>query len=185
MSNNNLSQERISQKLTSSAETKSSKGIIIAITCSAVLLIAVVAIVLILVKPSNDTEKRNAVVTPENVDEVLADLQDNQKTQAGQYEVTMNTSWEFENGGAASSNAYVENSTSNSNDVYFDIVRSDTNETIYKSPTIPVGSHLEDITLDTKLDAGNYSCVLTYHLLDDEGKPISKLNINLDITVKN
>lgn len=185
MSNNNLSQERISQKLSPTAETKSNKGIIIAISCSVVLLIAVVAIVLILVKPSNGTEKRNAVVTPDNVDEVLADMQDNQKTQAGQYEVTMNTSWEFENGGAASSNAYVENSTSNTNDVYFDIVRSDTGETIYKSPTIPVGSHLEGITLDTELEAGSYSCVLTYHLLDDEGEPISKLNINLDITVNN
>jgi flagellar basal body-associated protein FliL len=184
-SNGNLSQERISQKLSPVAENKSRKGVIIGVSCAVVALVVVVAVVLVLVLPKNDTETRNTVVTPDNVDEVLASMQDNQKTQAGQYEVAMNTTWEFEDGNSASSNAYVENTTSNTNDVYFDIVRSDTGETIYKSPTIPVGSHLEGITLDTALEAGSYSCVLTYHLLDDSGEPISKLNINLDINVAN
>ena len=185
MANNNISQERISQKLSSGTDAKSRKGIIIAVSCIFVLIIVVVVGVLVFAAPNNATktrnEIRNTVVTPENVDEIIANMKEH--TPAGQYEVMMNTSWEFETGDSASSNAYVENSTANTNDVYFDIVRSDTKETIFKSPTIPIGSRLEGITLDTALEAGSYSCVLTYHLLDDQGEPVSKLNINLDITV--
>ena len=178
------SQERISQKFSPGSEAKSKKGIIIGISCTVVVLIALVALVLVVLKPTEQTETRNVVVTPDNVDEVLADME-NKKTQAGQYEVTMNTTWEFEKGDSASTNAYVGNSTSNTNDVYFDIVRSDTGETIFKSPTIPVGSHLENITLDSPLEAGTHACVLTYHLLDESGEPISKLNISLEIVVNN
>jgi hypothetical protein len=183
--NNNLSQERISQKLSPTTESRGKKGLMIGIISAVVAVIVVVAVVLVLVLPKDSDETRNAIVTPDNVDEVIANLQDDEKTQAGQYEVTMNSTWEFETGSSASSNAYVENSTSNTNDVYFDIVRSDTGEKIYESPTIPVGSHLENITLDTVMEAGSYSCVLTYHLLDDSGESISTLNINLDINIAN
>lgn len=180
----NSSQERISQKLSPVAETKKGKkGIIIAIVLTFLILAVIVALVLVFLKPQ-DADTRNVVVTPDNIDEVLAQMQD-KKTETGTYEVKMNTSWEFENGHSASTNAYVENSTANTNDVYFDIVRSDTGETIFKSPTIPVGSHLENIALDTDLPAGSYSCTLTYHLLDKSGEPVSKLNLKLDITIHN
>ena len=184
MSNKNTpSEERISQKLSTKTtpKKKSNIGIILGIV---VLIIAIVVIIMVFVKP-NSSESRNRVVTPDNVDEILADLQESQKTEAGKYQAMMNTTWNFDNGNSASSNAYVENSTANTNDVYFDIKRSDTGDTIYKSPTIPVGSHLEDITLDTNLDKGSYDCVLTYHLLNTSGEAISKLNINLKIIVAN
>lgn len=180
---NKISEERISQKL-SAGTTPKKKGKLGVIIGAVTLVIASVIVVMIVIKP-NKADSRNTVVTPDNVDEILADLQDTQKTETGRYQVTMNTTWDFDNGSSASSNAYVENSTANNNAVYFDIVRSDTGETIFKSPTIPVGSHLEDITLDKELPKGSYSCVLTYHLLDDSGKSVSKLNINLTINVKN
>ncbi|MCM1157848.1 MAG: hypothetical protein NC300_09520 [Bacteroidales bacterium] len=181
---NESSQERISQKLSQNTENKSKNNVVAIVVCFIVAVIIVAALVLVLTRQSADAEKRNVVVTPDNVEEVLSDMQ-NQQVQLGTYEVTMNTTWNFDKGDAASSNAYVENSTSNTNDVYFDIVRSDTQETIYESPIIPLGSHLENITLDTPLDKGTYSCVLTYHLLDDNDKPISKLNINLSIVIAN
>lgn len=181
---NESSQERISQKLSQGTENKSKNNVVIIVVCFVAAVIVVTALVLILTKQSTDTGKRNVVVTPDNVDEVLSDMQD-QQVQAGTYEVTMNTTWNFDKGDSASGNAYVENSTTNTNDVYFDVVRSDTGETIYKSPIIPLGSHLENITLDTPLDKGTYDCVLTYHLLDDNEEPISKLNINLSIVVEN
>ncbi len=184
MSNNNSSQERISQKLSTKSESSGKKGMAIAIACTSIVVVIVIAVILIFAQPSA-AEKRNAIVTPENVDEVLANMQEEQKVPVGQYEVNMNTSWEFETGDSPSSNAYVGNANSNSNDVYFDIVRSDTGETIFESPIIPVGSHLEGITLDTDLDAGEYDCVLTYHLLDENGETISTLNIKLDIMVLN
>lgn len=181
---NESSQERISQKLSQSTENKSKNNIAVIVVCIIAVAIIVTALVLILTKQSTDSGKRNVVVTPDNVEEVLSDMQ-NQQVQAGTYEVTMNTTWNFDKGDSASSNAYVENSTANTNDVYFDIVRSDTNETIYKSPIIPLGSHLENITLDTPLDKGTYDCVLTYYLLDDSQETISKLNISLSIVIEN
>lgn len=181
-SQKNLSEERISQKL-STGTVPGKRNKILAILGVVLLVVAIVVVIMVVVKP-NRAESRNTVVTPDNVDEILADLQDNQKTEAGKYQVTMNTTWDFKDGSSASSNAYVENATANANDVYFDIVRSDTGDTIFKSPTIPVGSHLEDITLDTDLEAGSYDCVLTYHLLDSSGKAVSKLNINLKINVE-
>ena len=179
MADNSTSQERISRKLSPDTETESKKKMIIALTCIFILLVVAIIVAVALATPNKDV--RNEVVTPENLDEVLINMQE--PTPVGKYEVIMNTSWVFETGDSASSNAYVENATANINDVYFDIIRSDTKETIYKSPTLPVGSHLEGITLDTALEAGSYPCVLTYHLLDDQGLPISSLNIKLDITV--
>lgn len=183
MSENHISQERISQKLSPASKANKKKRLI-AILCICIAFIALIVVILFLWKSQSKPEGRNVVVTPENVDEILENLKD-QKTQAGQYEVTMNSDWQFKDGNSASSNAYVENATSNTNDVYFDIVHSDTGKTILKSPIIPVGSHLENITLDTDLEAGDYRCVMTYHLLDDNGQPVSKLNINLSIHVKN
>lgn len=184
MSNNNSSQERISQKLSTKSESKGKKGMAIGIACASVALVVVVAVVLIFVQPST-AEKRNVVVTPENVDEILADMEEASKSQPGQFEVTMNSTWEFESGDVASSNAYVGNSTANNNDVYFDIVLADSEETIFESPIIPVGSHLESITLDKALEAGTYDCVLTYHLLDENDEPTSTLNIAVTIVIHN
>lgn len=181
MADNSTSQERISRKLSPNTEADSKKKTIIALTCIFTLLVVAILVAVALAAPNTRKVVRNEVVTPENVDEMIANLPE--RTQAGEYEVKMNTTWVFETGDSASSNAYVENSTANTNAVYFDIIRSDTEETIYQSPTLPVGSHLEGITLDTALEAGSYPCMLTYHLLDDQGMPISKLNINLDITV--
>lgn len=180
MADNSTSQERISRKLSPDTETESKKRAIIALTCLFILLVVAILVAIAFAAPNN-VKTRNEVVVPENLDEILADMPE--RTPTGKYEVKMNTSWVFETGDSASSNAYVENATANINDVYFDIIRSDTKETIYQSPTLPVGSHLEGITLDTALEAGSYPCVLTYHLLDDQGLPISSLNINLDITV--
>lgn len=179
---NQTSQERISEKLaTSSDGHKKSKNLLPVVSGIVVILVAV-ACLITLTQQAPDTAERNVVVTPSNVEEVVSDLQ---ASKPGYYEVTMNSTWYFENGSAASSNAYVENSTANSNDVYFDIVHSDTDEMIFSSPTIPVGSHLENITLDKALDVGTHDCVLTYHLLDENGKNLSHLNINLTIVIEN
>ncbi|MBO5088425.1 MAG: hypothetical protein J6C01_07105 [Lachnospiraceae bacterium] len=180
---NNSSEERISQKLSTDNSSKKGPGSIASV---AVILVVTVAIIVtvVLVLSGGDKGERKAIVTPDNVDEIISDMQDN-KVDPGMYEVTMNTTWDFNDGDSASSNAYVENSTANSNDVYFNIVRSDTGEEIYSSPIIPIGSHLEDITLDKSLDKGEHACVLTYHLLDENEEEESTLMINLTIRVHN
>ena len=179
---NQSSQERISQKLSRDSAKNSKKNIAIIIIIIGIVIIAIVALILIFARQTEP--KRNVVVTPDNVDEILTDM-NGQAKKPGTYEVTMNTTWNFDRGDKASSDAYVENSTSNTNAVDFDIVLSETGETIFKSPVIPVGSHLENITLDKVLEKGKHACVLTYHLLDDNGTVTSKLNLNLTINVKN
>lgn len=176
------SEERISNKISGKPAKSSTKSIIILAIVISIVIIVIVALLLIFTRQSET--KRNVVVTPDNVDEILSNLKEPPAEQ-GTYEVKMNTTWNFDKGDAASSNAYVENSTSNTNAVDFDIVLSETGETIFESPIIPVGSHLENITLDKALGQGTHACVLTYHLLDDNGNTTGKLNLNLTIQVEN
>jgi hypothetical protein len=125
------------------------------------------------------------VVTEENVDKVIADMQNKELTQPGYYTVTMNNTWHFESGDKASTDAVVENSALNTNDVYFDIVLAeDEGHTVLSSPILPVGSKLEGITLDENLEAGSYPCVCIYHLVDKDQETISTLRVELTLEIE-
>ncbi|MCR5102528.1 MAG: hypothetical protein K6B41_14370 [Butyrivibrio sp.] len=126
----------------------------------------------------------NKIVSADNVESMLDDIQ-NQRGTAGSYNAVMNTTWEFEDGAKSSSNAYVENSTSNINTVYFTVTLDGTDELIYLSPYIEVGKALKDIKLDKDLDAGTYNALLTYHLIDDNKNELSTVSVNLIIKVAN
>ena len=96
----------------------------------------------------------------------------------------MNVEWTFADGLAISSDAYVENSTENQNDMYFD-VKLNTGECIYTSEIIHVGERLETIKLEKDLEAGNYSAIVTYHLLDTNGNEVATAEIGILIKVLN
>jgi hypothetical protein len=168
-------------------QKKIGKGGIITLSVCGVVIVALVVAVVILLNRGGETEaqtqKRNVVVTPDNVQDVIKDMEESDYTAPGSYEVTMNTTWNFKDGKSASENAYVENSTSNTNDVYFDITLADTEENIYSSPVLPIGSHLEDITLDKELEDGTYDCVITYTLIDEEQNPLSTVRVSMTIVV--
>lgn len=185
----NSPQNRIRQGSSSESDRKSRKGIIIAVMCALIAVAAIIACVILFLNPDKeqpadtaDEQRRNIVVTPDNVDEMLD--QALEKSKNGRYEVNMNMHWEFPNGKSASTNAYVENGVANSNAVYFDVVLADDEDNvIYSSPIIPVGSHLEKITLQKDLEAGRYDCVIIYHLVDDDQKEISTVRMTLDIII--
>lgn len=188
MADNNSS-ERISQKLAPDSKGGGGKGgsrvgIIVAI----VVIVALIGVVVFLVSgqgADNQEEKRNVVVTPDNVDEVLENMTNAEFTEPGYYTVTMTNEWHFATGDAVSEDAYVENVAENTNDVYFDIVMEDDEDNvIYKSPVIPRGSRLENIALDTVLDAGTYNCVMIYHLVDDEQNTVSTLRVTVAVVVE-
>jgi hypothetical protein len=161
-------------------EKKKGGKVILAIC---IVFIVILCVIIYLLLQKDDKEKRDVVVNEDNVEEILSEM--GERVPAGSYQVTMNSTWFFENGAESSDNAYVENAEANTNPVYFDITRSDTEETIFESPVIPVGKHLDDITLDTELPAGQYDCVLTYHLLDDEEETMSTVRVSLNIVVQN
>jgi hypothetical protein len=159
-------------------------GVIVFALCIVVIigLLAVVVYLLNAKKNVDEPVRRNVVVNEENVDKVIEQLAE-QRVEPGSYQVTMNTTWNFSSSDSPSDNAYVKNAETNTNSVYFDVTRSDTNETIYESPIIPVGSWLDDITLDSKLQEGTYDCIITYHLIDEDEKSISTVKLNLTIVV--
>lgn len=131
-----------------------------------------------------EEERRNVVITPENVESVLEEL-DEKKVEEGYYTVTMNPTWHFESGDEVSYDAVVENVETNTNDVYFDIVlESNEEKVLYKSPVIPRGGRLEDIALDEPMEAGSYDCVVTYHLIDEAQNTLSTLRVVLNIIIE-
>lgn len=164
-------------------ESKNSKkgGRIAIAICIVMILVLLVVVIYLLLGRKEEPVKRNVVVNKDNVDEILEQLEDPVPT--GSYEVKMNSTWDFARGDAPSDNAYVENVEANTNSVYFDVVRTDTDETIFESPILPVGSYLENITLDSNLSAGTYECLVTYHILDENDESMSTVKLTLTINI--
>lgn len=159
-------------------------GLVLGIAIVVIVALAGIIIYLLLSRDTEpEDERRNVVITPENVESVLEELDDVQES--GYYTVTMNPIWHFETGEKTSYDAIVENVAKNSNDVYFDIVlESDEENVLYKSPVIPRSGRLEDIALDQALDAGTYNCVVIYHLIDEEQNTLSTLRVALEIVIE-
>lgn len=150
-------------------------------------ILALVSVIVYLIMSREPTEKelRNEVITPDNVDEILEQMEEKDFVAPGYYTVTMNYEWHFATGDAISSDAYVENVIENTNAVYLDVfLANDEENAIYKSPVIPLGSRLQDIALDTKLDVGTYDCIAIYHLVDDEQNTISTLRVTITVIIE-
>lgn len=176
--------ERINSRVGKTTAHTPHVGIIIAV--SAIVVFALVGTIIYLILGDKDADQYNSVVTPDNVEEAIAELDNKDATPMGSYQVTMNTEWIFPDAASASTNAYVANSNSNRNTVFFTIaLASDASTDIYRSPYLPIGSHLEDIKLDTALDAGTYPAVMTYHLVDEENKEVSSVTVSMTLTIEN
>lgn len=164
-------------------EKNKKRGIVVIAVIIIAVLVGVIIYLLLSQNTKSEDEKRNVIITPENVESVLKELDEAQ--QPGYYTVTMNPTWHFESGGEVSYDAVVKNVEKNTNDVYFDIVlESDEERVLYKSPVIPRGGRLEQIALDEKLETGTYNCVVIFHLVDEEQITISTVRVALKIIVE-
>lgn len=166
------------------------KGGKVVIAAGAVIIVVLIAIIVVLLlnrngrNENNNEPMRNVVVNEKNAENVAEEFMEQEQIRSGSYEVTMNSTWYFADGTSISENAYVENVANNTNDVYFDVNLADTDELIYSSPVIPLGSYLENIALDKDLEAGSYDCVLTYHLIDENQKTLSTLKVSLTVVIE-
>ncbi len=173
------------------------KGLVIGIIVAVVVIIALVAVIIVLVLSKKDNsgrepatqeatqERRNVVVTEDNVEEIVQQMEEAEFVEPGYYTVTMNNEWHFPDGKTASTDAYVENVPENTNDVYFDVfLAGDEENAVYESPVIQRGASLDSITLKTPLDAGTYDCVLVYHLVDEDQNTISTLRVTVTLIVE-
>lgn len=168
-------------------------GNVIYIAGAIVILALVVVVIMLLLTRNNDdsndvvnnTSKRDVLVTSDNAEQVVQELQQEEPVRSGYFEAKMNSTWYFDDGASPSTNAYVENVTNNTRDIFFDVALVDTNEIVYSSPVIPLGGQLSGITLNKDLDAGSYDCILTYHLIDEEQNTLSTVNVSVTIEVAN
>ncbi len=146
-------------------------------------MVVIIAVALIVVLSGKESSK-NVVVTPGNVDQLINDLAEEERTPIGSYTVVMNNEWHFNSSRDNSTDAYVENNVANNNTVYFTLTMPGSDDEFYTSPYIPVGSHISNVNLGTDLDAGTYEdVVLTYHLVDSSYKEVSTTAVAITITI--
>ena len=119
-------------------------------------------------------------LSPEVIAEKL-----NEKVAEGMINISMNTAPYFENG-ASEGNVMIVNESINNYPQQVEFIRNDTQEIIYQSKAIPIGSKIERAKLDVELPAGTYECTAMFHNLDPEtGDIIGTAGAIITITIKN
>ena len=98
-----------------------------------------------------------------DIDKIVEGL--NEKVDEGMINISMNTAPSFESGTAAGS-LMIVNESINRYPQVVEITRNDTNELIYKSGAIPVGSKIESAKLAVDLDPGTYECTAMFYNVD-------------------
>lgn len=170
---------------------KSRKGgtrlVVIGIVVVIAILIGVIAV---LVNKLNNTTKveqqeKKSVITAENIEEVLEDMEDLPDYIPKNYTVKQSSDWVFPDGSSESTNAYVENSTDNETPMYFDLQVDKTGDIVYSSPVLELGAKIQNFKLDKPLEKGTYECTIIYHLIDDDQNELTHVNVGVNIKVEN
>jgi hypothetical protein len=113
--------------------------------------------------------------------EIIDEL--NRKVEEGYINISMNTNPVFANG-TAQGNLMIVNDTVNNYPQVVEIIRNDTEEVIYTSGGIPVGSKIVNAALDVDLPAGTYECTAMFHNADPEtGSYLGTAGAIITITV--
>lgn len=162
------------------ANKRRRKMIIIAFV---VLCAALVVCVVLLLKKTKPKEIDRGFVDESNKDTVMEDIGD--KVAEGMFECKMTTSWVFEDGKSESSNAYVANVENNLHTIFFDVYEKTTEELLYSSPMLPVGTELDNIKLEKELQKGEYDAVVVYTLVDENSEEVSTVGFDITISVNN
>lgn len=171
-------QEGVSNQEENQKVRRKKRMIIIAFV---ILLVALIICILLLLRKPEE-EGRN-FVDRDNVDTIMEDM--TEKVAEGMFECMMTTEWTFENGDSESPNAYVANVENNRYTIYFDVYEKESNELLYSSPLLPVGTEIRNIKLDKKLAAGEYKAVVMYTLVDDDEQEVSSAGFNITISINN
>ena len=115
-------------------------------------------------------------------EEIQAEL--NKKVEEGMINISMNTSPVFADG-TSEGNLMIVNSSANHYPQIVYIVRKDTNEEIYRSGGIPIGSKIENAALNVDLPAGTYDCIAYFNNADpDTGAILGTAGAEITITVE-
>ena len=108
----------------------------------------------------------------------------NKIVEEGMINISMNLNPVFANG-AADGNLLIVNEEINRHPQVVEIYRDDTDELIYRSGVIPVGSKIEKGKLNVDLPAGQYACTAYFNSVDENtGELLGKAGAAIEITVQ-
>lgn len=128
-----------------------------------------------------DANATEGGLTHRSAEEIQKEL--NEKVKQGMVNISMNTNPVFEEGTSAG-NLLIVNSNRNNYPQVVYIVRKDTQEEIYRSGAIPVGSKVENAKLSVDLGPGTYDCVAYFNNVDLEtGEFLGTAGAEIRITV--
>lgn len=175
----------MSVKKDGKARKKHNKKLILLIAVLVIIILALAGVLLfILFRPKAKPDKgdvRPMIVNEDNADDIIGELE--QDSMDTMYNCRMSNSWTFKNGKAKSEDAYVANTDYNHYTVYFEVQLDDTEEIVYTSSYIPVGSEINGLTLDKPLAAGEYPATVIYHLMNDDDEEVSSVGFTINIHV--
>jgi len=176
----------------------SGKTLIIAIIGVIIILLLVIVIILLLKdkgqNAGNDPGAANGntrevagsvrtIASEEDARNVMDEMRE--EVAEGMFMCDMPTTWEFTKGGAEpDDDVYVSNHPSNTKPIYFDVYLEDTDELIYSSPVLKVGTKLTDISLTKELEPGTYRAKVAYKLLKDEESQEEFSAVNFIVLIK-
>lgn len=155
---------------------KKNRTIIIVIAIFAVVVVTLMGVIIYLLNRGNnsvqrdDTQRKVAdsvrtVLDEDSANNVMDQMRE--EVAEGMFECQMSMTWTFADGKAESQDAYVANSANNTHPICFDVYMRDTEELLYSSPVLPVGTDLRNFKMDQELPAGSYQATVMYKLLED------------------
>lgn len=103
------------------------------------------------------------------------------KADEGMMDLSFSNVVTIENGTQGTCN--ISNEASNNYDMYVSIWLDDTQEEIYRSGILPIGSHIEQLELNQPLEVGVYNGIMVYNQIEDN-KIARQVNVAVTIDVK-
>ncbi len=122
------------------------------------------------------------VMTEENYVELGQETRE--KVEKSMFMTHMNTTWRFEDGESASHNAVMGNHSSNNYPFYFTVTVKETDEIVFTSGILPVGTQIASIVLEKDLDPGTYPALVNVHMIEENNEVVESntaVNITLEI----
>lgn len=130
-----------------------------------------------------DEKAEQGAIQGKSDEEIQAEL--NEKVQAGMINISMNLNPVFKDG-TSEGNLLIYNSDVNLHPQVVEIYLSGTDELLYKSGGIPVGSRVETGKLLKDLDAGTYECTAYFNAIDEEtNQLVGKAGAEIKIIIQN
>lgn len=118
------------------------------------------------------------------------DFPEEEKNEEEFYTIEQISRWTLSAATGISTDSYVRNNEVNLHPVWFDIrMRNEDitqeGELLYTSPILKVGQSMTNVTFDKKLAPGQYSAILSYHIIDEnnDNAELSVVSTGLSLSV--